>query len=72
MKGKAGTATGAADPPVHQQDAGDKEGDPNTEQVGQWQVVGERRGCEGALAAPRAVGAGVIEGHVAVVAIVQQ
>lgn len=72
VKGKAGSATGAADPPVHQQDAGDEEGDPNAGQVGQWQVVWEQGGCEGAHAALRTGGAGVVQGDVAVVAIVQQ
>lgn len=71
-RGKAGSARGAAHPPVHQQDAGDEEGDPNTEQVGQRHIVWERGGCEGARAAIGAGGTGVVESGVAVVAVVQQ
>lgn len=67
---KAGSAGGAANSPVHQQDAGDEEGDPNTEHVGQRHVVWERGGCEGARAVIGAGGAGVVEGDVAVVAVV--
>lgn len=71
-RGKAGSAGGAADPPVHQQDAGDEEGDTNAEHVRQRHVVREQGGCKGAHAAVGAGGAGVIKCDVAVVAVVQQ
>lgn len=58
--------------PVHQQDAGGKEGGPNREHVGQWHIVRELGGSGGARVTTGAGGGGVIQGGVAVVTVVQQ
>lgn len=58
--------------PVHQQNAGGKEVGPNSEHVGQWHVVRELGGSGGARAATGARCRGVVQGGVAVVAVVQQ